>query len=339
MAGYPEGTSILLDQSSGEVAVAPGYPAIPRLLLIEKIKDIFRGKSVVVEEKVNGYNVRALYFGGKVLTLTRGGHVCPYTQHKIVKLYGEGLKSVLRDNPSLVLYGEAIGAHNPYVRYHGYADISFDYVLFDAFREGKFLRIGERNELAFSAGLKVPESFGTYAPEEYVKIIDLSVELEKRQVEGFVIKDLDNTTRVKYTLTSTNIGDIREGMRYFFEEGKTYIYPRVLREIFRQYELQKYGHRPQRGIYTELGKALLQPSVEAVLKTSRGEPSDEEFTLRVDDLSVLADFLQFMETLKMPIVVLEITTVDGEYEARCVKIRRTPAAIRRVLSSGISPED
>lgn len=339
MLGYPEGTSIVYDASTHTSRVIPGYPPIPRLLILEKIKDIFNG-TIIVEEKINGYNVRVASIGEKIITLTRGGNFCPYTHYKLLKLYGEKLKKLYQDLPDLILCGEAIGMDNPYVRYEGYKDISFDYIVFDMMLSNKFLSINERDKIAAEYDLKIPRKYGVYEPNDFRRILDLSLQLEEKGVEGFVIKSLDNQLRVKYTITSTNIGDIREGMRFFFEEGRTYIFPRVLREIFRRYELMKNGYRASEKIYMELGKALLEPSIETVEKTEKGEISDEEFTLRIDDLRILDEFLQYMETQKIPIHVIGIYPLpNGEYKINCLKVRRTPLKVKSILDTGISPED
>jgi putative ATP-dependent DNA ligase len=339
MLGYPEGTSIIHDTSTSVSRVIPGYPPIPRLLILEKIRDIFK-EEVVVEEKINGYNVRVAAIGEKIVSLTRGGNICPYTHYKILQLYGEKLRKLFQDYPDLILCGEAIGMDNPYVRYEGYRNVSFDYIVFDMMQERKFLSIKKRDSMAAEYGLKIPRSYGFYKPEEFRRIIDLSVQLEEKGIEGFVIKSMDNEVRVKYTMTSTNIGDIREGMRFFFEEGRTYIFPRVLREIFRQYELVKNGYDFGEEVYVKLGKALLEPPIETVAKTEKGEISDEDFTLVLDDLRILDEFLQYMEKQKIPIHVIGIyPTSGGEYRISCLKIRRTPLRIKSILDTGISPED
>lgn len=339
MLGYPEGTSVVFDPSTKSAKVVPGYPPIPRLLLIEKVKDLFSGE-VIVEEKLNGYNVRIANVNGRVLSLTRGGNVCPYTHYKLMTLYGDNFKRLFESHPDAVVYGEAIGIDNPYVRYHSYKDISFDYVVFDILSEGAFLPIQSRNELAERFGLRLPRSFGYYEPGEYMRILHLTEELEGKGVEGVVIKSLDGRKRAKYTTTHTNVGDIEEGMRFFFEEGKTYIFPRLLREIFRQYELRKAGRAISDKVYCQFGKALLEPSIQVVEKTENGEITDEDFTLRVSDLKILDEFLSFMETQKIPIHVAEIYKTDnGEYKVHCLKVRRTPLKIKKILETGISPED
>lgn len=340
MLGYPEGTSIILDPHTRARKLVPGYPPIPRLLLIQKVKDIFNDTDVVVEEKINGYNVRLVSLNEKIISLTRGGNPCPYTHHKIMKLYGMKLKKLFNDNPDIIICGEAIGIDNPYVRYEGYKDVSFDYIIFDVMQRKDFLSIAQRNNILDSYGLKLPKIYGYFKAKDLDELLSLSVQLEEKNVEGFIIKSMDNKIRVKYTFSSTNIGDIREGMKFFFEEGKTYIFPRILREIFRQFELKKHGYSLEFDVYKELGKALLESSIQSVEKTEKGEISDEEFTLRVDDLKILDDFLRFMESLKIPIQITRIYQADNnEYVIHCLKVRRTPLRIKSILETGISPED
>jgi len=61
------------------------------------------------------------------------------------------------------------------------------------------------------------------------KVID---DLDKRGREGVVIKDPEHRVPpLKYTTIYINIRDIQEGMKYPFDEGRGYLFSRIVRLI------------------------------------------------------------------------------------------------------------
>ncbi|MCR3882855.1 MAG: RNA ligase, partial [Methanothrix sp.] len=67
---------------------------------------------VLVEEKMNGHNVRVVMVGGRVIALTRGGFICPYST-EVAK--DQINPRIFEDHPDIVLCGEMVGPKNPYV--------------------------------------------------------------------------------------------------------------------------------------------------------------------------------------------------------------------------------
>lgn len=78
--GIEKGTVIFLNDN---LDVVRGYPKTYRAItLYPTIKKHFIDK-VVIEEKLNGYNIRIVKIDGEVYALTRSGYICPFTTKKL----------------------------------------------------------------------------------------------------------------------------------------------------------------------------------------------------------------------------------------------------------------
>lgn len=113
--------------------------------------------TVCVEEKMNGFNVRAIVFDGKITAITRGGYVCPYSTEKAGQLLNIDF---FNDHPELVLHGEMVGPDNPYVPKKIYDDVdSIDFYVFDMRYKGsgepfRYMKEGswQRNTVSLRPG-------------------------------------------------------------------------------------------------------------------------------------------------------------------------------------------
>ena len=90
-----------------EDGIVRGYPRIRRI--INLTNGIRRNLTTAfhVEEKVDGYNVRVVRLCGRVVALSRGGYVCPFTTDRLKDLLD--YEPFFRDNPHLVLCCEVAG--------------------------------------------------------------------------------------------------------------------------------------------------------------------------------------------------------------------------------------
>ncbi len=329
---------------NGDVKVVPGYPSIQRLVLLSKVSQYFP-EGVSVEEKMNGYNVRVVKVGGELFAVTRGGYLCPYTNARLRATYGERLNSLLDELPEgSFVAGEVVGEENPYVRVRYPEAPEFDYFIFDIFvKEGDSWRqmpVEERHELVKKHGLRSVRLFGTFepekAPEEIKRIIDI---FDEQGREGVVMKDpYYKRPPAKYTGSFTNIGDIEQGMYFPFDEGKDYLFPRIVREMFKVYEEGLRGKDFEaRALW--LGKAILRPAVEAVKAVAEGKPIHEEFVLKFPSEDDLNDYLKYTRTLGVKVIVLEKEDEGGWIKVRMKKFKRSPDVIESMLKTGRTPLD
>ncbi len=333
--GFREGTVILAGR---EPVVVHGYPAIRRLVLLSYTARHMVDR-IVVEEKMNGYNTRVVYYEGEVYAITRGGYICPYTTARIRRMYGDKLRRLGEENPGVVLAGEVVGLENPYVPVYYPEAPGFDYFVFDAFRGDKPLPLRERDRLVSEYGLRRVRILGVidkWDNESLRRFIEL-IEAEGR--EGIVIKDPEyRVPPLKYTTVSTNIGDIEEGMRYPFDEGKGYLFPRIVRLLAQGYEEDWRGEKLEE-IAKRLGMAILRPALETLRKRAEGGLVAAEYRLVFPDEQVLGEFLEYMRSLGVDIVASIIGSTEEGLAARIMKIKETHDEYTRLLKTGISPLD
>lgn len=336
--GMPEGTVVLYAPGHAP-RVVPGYPSIRRALLLRRVLETYFPDEVALEEKMNGYNTRVVHYAGRLLAITRGGFICPYTTHRLELLLGEQLRSLLASRPDLVVAGESIGVENPYTRFPYPVSDGYGFMVFDVMEGQRRLPLGERDLLADEFDLPTVPLLDVVPPGGWERARRVVEELEERGGEGIVMRDPQGRVEpLKYTTTRTNIGDISEGMRFFFEEGRSFIFPRVLREIFKIYEEQPDAEGLEER-WKRLGGALLEPPVESVRRVQREGVLGEAFTLRFGDPRVLDETLAHFARLGIRVQIGEVVREGGWLKAVFYKPRRTGEEVRRILETGLSPLD
>jgi hypothetical protein len=75
VSGIEAGTVVFDDDE-----IVYGYPKIRRAMMLSPAIKRHFSDGVLVEEKMNGHNVRVASVGGKMIALTRGGFICPYSK-------------------------------------------------------------------------------------------------------------------------------------------------------------------------------------------------------------------------------------------------------------------
>ena len=336
--GFREGTSILVD--SGNVKVVHGYPSIQRILLLKAMQTHFIDK-VVVEEKMDGYNVRVVSFNGRILALTRGGYICPYTTARIIDLYGEALARLFKnEGEDIVLCGEVVGEENPYVQHYYPEAPLFDYFIFDVMVGENFMPISRRDEIVSKYGLRQVRKLGVLQKDDVNSLMEIINKLERAGREGVVLKDpMHRVKPLKYTTTYIHINDLELGMKYPFDEGRGFLFSRILREIWKIYE-EKISGKELEERAKRIGLAILKPAIESIKKVEEGKAVYEEYTLRVPSIKVLDEFMEYMDKLGVNIALVQVTPIENNYyKARIIKIKQTDLEYRRILKTGYSPID
>ncbi len=336
--GFREGTSILVD--SGNVKVVHGYPSIQRILLLKAMQTHFIDK-VVVEEKMDGYNVRVVSFNGRILALTRGGYICPYTTARIIDLYGEALARLFKnEGEDIVLCGEVVGEENPYVQHYYPEAPLFDYFIFDVMVGENFMPISRRDEIVSKYGLRQVRKLGILQKDDVNSLMEIVNKLERAGREGVVLKDpMHRVKPLKYTTTYIHINDLELGMKYPFDEGRGFLFSRILREIWKIYE-EKISGKELEERAKRIGLAILKPAIESIKRVEEGKAVYEEYTLRVPSIKVLDEFMEYMDKLGVNIALVQVTPIENNYyKARIIKMKQTDLEYRRILKTGYSPID
>ncbi|ACV25114.1 RNA ligase [Methanocaldococcus fervens] len=313
--GIEKGTVIFLNEN---LDVVRGYPKTYRAItLYPTIKNHFIDK-VVVEEKLNGYNIRIVKVDDEIYALTRSGYICPFTTKKVKKFLN---LEILDDYNEYMLCGEMIGLNNPYTPYYykeadkGYENLGF-YIFDIKEREtNKSLPVKERMKLCEKYNLPYVKPLAIVDKETaHIQVRKIIEKLNKEGREGVVLKDPDMAVSpIKYTTHYTQCEDLKSAFTFFFDLGIDFIFSRVVREGFMSYEF-KESLEERKIRAKDLGEAILLPMVETINKVANGERVSEDFELIFDSEEDFEEFLYFMRKMKMIINIKnveEINTNEG----------------------------
>ncbi len=312
------GTSVFIEPFD----IVRGFPKISRtLVLYPSLKRHFTScRSVVVEEKMNGYNVRVALVDDAIVGLTRGGFVCPYTTEKATELIG---RDFFLDHPDLVLCGEMVGPDNPYVPKSFYDIESLEFYLFDIREKitGKPLPVMERQALADKFGIKSVRLFGEYDVDEaHHQITRIIKEFGDSLHEGVVIKDPQmRLPPVKYTSTQSNCADLRYAFEFYNDLGRDFFFPRVCREAFQSVEWDE-DEEDRRKRCLRLGESILLPMINTINRKKQGERISETVQIRVKNLKTAREFEEHLRLLGVDAVFEEPEMIGDEYLIRIKKI-------------------
>lgn len=331
ISGLERGTALFLG-SKGEVI--RGFPKILRAFYLDPLLKRHFAEEVAVEEKLNGYNVRACSVEGKLLALTRGGFVCPYTTSRLRE--DENLKSFLEENPNLVACGEVVGEENPYVA-HRYPEAEdFGFFCFDLREKGTGnpLGVDEKRKLCQDNGIAQVPLLGVYERGEATsRVIEGVKRLAQEGREGVVIKDPRmEIPPVKYTPSSTNASDLAYAFRFPYEYGKDFLFSRVIREGYQAVEWGE-GEKELEERAARLGKSIICPMVESIreVKDSEGMLT-EDYTVRVKSRGEIRELSSFLNRQGIDFTLEEVGREDEGTVYRLQKLRHsTTDKIRSVL--------
>ena len=322
--GFRRGTVVFEDGT-----VVSGFPHIKRIVQLENgVKRIFKNKPFYVEEKVDGYNVRVVKVKDKILALTRGGFVCPFTTERILDFISEDF---FRDYPNLILVGEMAGPESPYlVEGPPYVEEDIAFFLFDVQEKGtgKSLPVEERYRLAEEYGIPQVERFGLFDRTRTDELMELIEKLSEEGREGVVMKTPDMRKVAKYVTPYANINDIKIGSKIFFDLPGGYFMGRISRVAFYIAEKKLRGEEFE-GYAKALGEALLRPLVESILEVSQGHDVEETFTVRVKNISTAHRMVSHFERLGLKIHIEDIEDLKNSYWRITFK-RLYPDATREI---------
>jgi len=323
ISGIERGTVVY--EKDGGFEKILGFPKIRRAMVLEPtLKKQFRKiRSLAVEEKMNGYNVRVAKIKGEVIALTRSGYICPYTSERAkVKLNLEFFDK----HPNLVLYGEMVGPDNPYVPKTSYEIESIKFFIFDVREKntGKPLPIALRRKLLKSYGFFQVKLFGEFplekAPAEIKKIIQ---QLGKIEHEGVVIKDPEMLLPpIKYTSSQSNCSDLQHAFLFYNETGRDYMLSRIVREGFQTVEWNE-SEKDFEKRCMQLGKSILSPLRKSIQDVKEKRRLFEEGRIRVRELETARCFEEYLKRLGVEASFEEPKPVGEEFLIEIKKINKS----------------
>lgn len=237
--------------------VVPTYPHIGRIFVLrEGVRATFDAP-FRAEEKIDGYNVRIVRSGGKLLAFTRGGFVCPFTVDRLPDL--AELDPLFDEDPSLVLCAEVAGPGNPYL--HGQVPhVSEDVAFFgfDLMRKGRsgFVPLDERDALFERHAIPRSRVLGDFAPDDFEGLRRVVLQLDAEGAEGMVLKPPAEGKRVKYVTPAVNLADVVEDASLLAELPGEFFASRIVRLAIGLDELGLEGRSGE--MAERMGHALLE---------------------------------------------------------------------------------
>ncbi len=306
---HPRGTVIFPQavDSDGHIFTVWGYPRTLRIYVLERgVRRYFKEEPFFVEEKMDGYNVRLVRVGERLLAFTRGGFVCPYTT-EWAYLWAEhmGLEEFFRDYPDLVLCGEAVGA-SPYNAQRLY-DLppGLHFYLFDILRtDGTFLPPEEKYLLAARYAIPTVPQLGQYSLARLRELKDLLLDLNARGREGVVMKSPSGTRVVKFVTPFADLADIRDNLILLYDVETGFYTNRLLRvALF----VQEFGLDPE-----EYARRIGESILSGFAALAEFQAAAEEYRILVRNISTWHRLRELLGTrVRVEEMYTRAVLVDG----------------------------
>ncbi len=293
----PRGTALFQDTTIW------GYPHIGRVFVLEKgLKEQFK-KPFWVEEKVDGYNVRIFLLEDRVVALSRGGYVCPFTTDRLIDFIN--LK-FFEDNPELVLCAEVAGPENPYIEESPpFVKEDIGMFVFDIMEKNKdgFLPYEHKAELIERYELPCVRTFGRFTHDQIEEIKKLLLELNKRGSEGVVFKeDSPEGKRAKYITSYANLNDIKITAKNMLQLPPEYYTNRILRLVL---FMEEEGIERNGNLYERLGRAFIDGLFEAIEQFKKERKVYRTFRCRFRSREMALAQMELMQRSSKHIQVIQ----------------------------------
>ncbi len=293
----PRGTAVFQD------TVVWGYPHIGRIFMLEKgLKEQIKAP-FWVEEKVDGYNVRILKVGDRVIALSRGGYICPFTTDRLEDFID---LSVFEENPDIVLCVEVAGPENPYIEESPpYIEEDVSFFVFDVMRKNQrsFLSQKEKMSLIDKYALPGVEVFGLYDHSGIEELKKLLLKLNEEGREGVVFKeDSEESRRAKYITSYANLNDIKITSKNMLQLPPEYYTNRILRLVL---FMEEEGIKRDSKIYENLGRAFMEGLFEAIDQFKEEHKVYRRFTCRFRSKENALALMELLHRISKHIQVIE----------------------------------
>jgi len=290
-----------------KIEVIRGFPKIRRTLMLHPTLKNHFNDEIVVEEKMNGYNVRIVSIGDEIVALTRRGYMCPYTTRKAVEILD--LSPFFNDYPDYVICGEMVGTENPYVS-HYYEEIgNLGFRVFDIRKKvtNEPLSIKKKHKILEEYNLPGVRVFGSFKVDEAAeKVKELIKEIGEDRREGVVMKDpIMEISPLKYTSSRAHDDEIFYAFTYPFDFGKDFFFSRVVREGFQAYEM-KEGEEELQKRAQRLGESILFSMISTIKNVASGNQATEDMVIDVENEEEAEEFIQYLHNLGVYAVVHKI---------------------------------
>ncbi|MEM4272257.1 MAG: RNA ligase [Candidatus Bilamarchaeaceae archaeon] len=225
----PRGTVVIGNR------VVYGYPKIRRIFSLESgVKRNFDGgKELWVEEKIDGYNLRAVYEGGKLYCISRGGFLDYFSTEKMAGF--PEISWFFSKCPRMVLHFEMVG-NTPYTQPARGFDVKY-YVFDIGDGKNQFLDCGERRRICEKHGLNAVPLLAHMKSPDVKKLKEIAVSIDKGGGEGMVMRQENPRKVLKFVVPSSDIRDLAQNSAQIFDMPAGFMKQRVFRSAVSVAEL------------------------------------------------------------------------------------------------------
>lgn len=282
--GVDRGTVILQDRW------VFSYPHIPRLTSLVGGIRRFINRPFFVEEKIDGYNIRVVWYEGQLLAFTRGGYLCPFSMDRLPDFISP---EFLEDYRDAVLVIEVAGPDNPYIEVSPpniQEDIQM-YVL-DVMEEDAFWDPERRYHVLKTYNLQQPRRWGPFSPDQPAAVLDVLSLLDQEKIEGMVLKEPTpwvGHRAYKYYTPHATLRDLEVDSDLLFELPPEFFLSRIQRIGIALCEMNQ---PPDDTFYSELGKGLLEGFFRVVSRYPEIRHVSHTFRVRVHDEKTVDKLLE-----------------------------------------------
>jgi len=295
------GTAILFDEKNKRMI--HDYPHIYRVYrLREGIKRFFGNDWFYAEEKLDGYNVRILKHDNRIIAITRGGIICPFSTEWVHHWMGRyRIDDFFELYPDRILCAEFLG-DNPYnSKRDPTLPAGMSFFCFDIMMPGgKLMHPEERYSILGNLNLPQIRSFGKFRIKDFSRISDIVLKLNSDRREGIIFKKVNGDKAIKFVTAESDLIDIEQFLPYFYDIEPGFYSNRLMRiSLFAGefgLDLEEYSRK--------IGDAIL-----------KGYSSLENYNGSFENFTIYMHSLDNWKLLKK-LIVTHIDIVHDEIESK-----------------------
>ena len=303
-------------------------PECPRTRVIYNlengIKKHFGETPFYVEEGIAGYRVRIAKVLNRVVVITKGGHICPFSTERVTDFFD--VDKFFKENPDLILCGTIAGPNNPYVREHpSYIKEDIKFYLSDIIKKISGDRLPQEEIKSLSEKYSIPHArvFGKFTLEKLGDIWGIIDLIEDEENYGVLLKDEEGKkVHLLYMTPTGNINEIMSNSNYYLEMPHVHYIQRIIRIGYHlaQRELEEGTIEK---IEKRLGEALLLPFAKNLRETIATKKTvEEEFSVKVKNPKTAEKLLNHLLNLKRDIQIRDVKKDNDLWTVTFVELHR-----------------
>ncbi len=316
--------------------IVPQYPSIYRCYNFKKAlrNHFLENERFIVEEKLDGFNVRIAICSNEIVAFTRGGFICPYTS-EVLEKYVE-IKRFLLNNPDKILCAEVVG-ENPYntlsLKMYGLQTKIYIFDIMDmkdlnskSRKRSYLISTQEKMQYFEDYNFQTVPLIGVLTYNNYNSLIAIIINLNKDKKEGVVVKSLDKRKKyIKYATPYADIEAIADHITKSFECDTAHFRKRLFLVASYLLEFPEYEDEMLNSLSSKLIGSLT-----TVLKDNQ-KVEEYELTIRWENWIELEKLLS--RTLKITILSEE-KLEDGKLRIKFVKYYKKTSEFIKGANSG-----